>query len=418
MSEGRALASVRLRTDLTLNIEDRLSKGRIAVITTHPIQYHAPWFRQLATKSDLQLKVFYLWDFGVTDQVDAGFQQTLRWDLPLLEGYDSEFVPNHSAAPGTHHFGGLRNPELYERVRAFAPDGVMMMGYNYASLIWFLMRWPHYEIPLIFRGDSHRLISRAGAKEWARRALIAQLFRRFSAFLYVGKANERYFSYHAVPREKLFFAPHSVDNQRFSDELDRAQIEALVWKRELDIPKSHSVILFAGKFVTKKRPLDLLRAFTESRLPDATLLFVGAGPLEREMRQAAAPHDNIRFAPFQNQTRMPRTYAISDLFVLPSFGEGETWGLAVNEAMCMERPIIVSDHVGCAEDLVHPQHNGLIFPAGNVAALADCLREALSDRERLRQWGAESRRIINGYSYAQMTQGLREALAYLQSQRR
>ena len=382
-------------------------------MTSHPIQYNAPWFARLAAEAGLKVRVFYLWDFGVTEQVDAGFQQSLRWDVPLLEGYDSEFVPNTSASPGTDHFGGLRNPSLYDRVRAFAPDAVLMMGYNYASLLWFIARWPRRSAPLIFRGDSHRLARRGGIKEQARRAVITRVFRRFSAFLYVGKANEHYFRYHGVADEKLFFAPHAVDNQRFFDEHDRAQSEADSWKRELGIPESHAVVLFAGKFEMTKRPLDLLRAFVEARLADSTLLFVGAGPLEKELREAASPHACIRFAPFQNQTKMPRTYAAADLFVLPSFGE--TWGLAVNEAMCMGLPVVVSDRVGCAEDLVHPRRNGLVFEAGNVADLAACLRAALSDRERLRRWGAESRRLVCDYSYAKMTAGLREALAHLRT---
>jgi glycosyltransferase involved in cell wall biosynthesis len=287
-----------------------------------------------------------------------------------------------------------------------------MFGYNYASLAGFLVRWNRQNAPLIFRGDSHRLVPRRGPKEWASRAIIAQVFGRFSAFLHVGKANARYFLYHSVPSEKLFFAPHAVDNERFITQATRAQEDATRWKQELGIPEDHRVILFAGKFEAKKRPLDLLRAFAEARLPQSTLLFVGAGSLDGELRLEATSCSNVKFAPFQNQTQMPRAYAIADLVVLPSLGEGETWGLAINEAMCMMRPVIVSDHVGCAEDLVQPYRNGLIFQAGNVSQLAGCLREALSDSRKLRQWGEESGRIISDYGYAQTTRGLLEALAF------
>jgi glycosyltransferase involved in cell wall biosynthesis len=110
---------------------------------------------------------------------------------------------------------------------------------------------------------------------------------------------------------------------------------------------------------------------------------------------------------------MPRTYAIADLVVLPSYGSWETWGLAINEAMCMSRPAIASTHVGCAADLIDPYRNGLIFPAGDVSALAACLKEAFSDRERLQMWGEESRKIVTNYSYTQTTQGLQAALQSL-----
>jgi glycosyltransferase involved in cell wall biosynthesis len=112
---------------------------------------------------------------------------------------------------------------------------------------------------------------------------------------------------------------------------------------------------------------------------------------------------------------MPRTYAIADLFVRPSYGPNETWGLAVNEAMCMGCPIIVSDHVGCAQDLVFTHQNGMVFEAGNVAELSQALQKALSDPQQLVAWGKQSIDIISKNSYASTTKGLEQALTYLKS---
>jgi glycosyltransferase involved in cell wall biosynthesis len=386
---------------------------KLAIITSHPIQYYAPWFRYLTGDKDCSTKVFYLWDFGINQQIDAGFQQPIQWDIPLLTGYDYEFVPNVSSNPGTHHFWGLQNPSLLERISIYNPDAILLMSYNYASVYDFLWRWKPHEAPLLFRGDSHRILPRTGVKAWLRQQFISLIYRRFAACLYVGKANYGYFCEHGVPPQNLFFAPHAVDNDRFFTQAEEANHQAILWKQELGIPKAHSVILFAGKFIPKKRPTDLLQAFLQANLPQTSLLFVGAGELENELHSQAAEHPHIYFAPFQNQTLMPRTYAAADLVVLPSYGSGETWGLAINEAMCMSRPVIASTHIGCAPDLIHPHRNGLIFPAGDVSALTACLKEAFSDRERLKIWGEESRKIVGNYSYKQTTQGLREALIHL-----
>lgn len=384
---------------------------RLAILATHPIQYHVPWFQHLVRESGLMVKVFYLWDFGITEQVDrAGFQRAFKWDVPLLEGYDFEFVPNTSVHPGTDHFGGLRNPGLIGRVERFKPDAVLLFGYNFASLMGFIWRWNRAAAPLLFRGDSHRLFPDSGLKEWLRRKVISTVFRRFAAFLYVGQANREYFKLHGVDSSALFFAPHAVDNTRFIAGAGSARETALAWKKELGIPERHRVVLFAGKFESKKRPQDLLRAFVQAGLEDVTLLLVGSGPLERELQQEAGTHPAIRFAPFQNQSLMPRTYAAADLFVLPSFGSGETWGLAVNEAMCLSLPVIASSHVGCVADLVRHGHNGLVFPAGDVGALAGCLMEAFVDPDRLRRWGRAGLEIIAGYGYRQVTDGLLCAL--------
>ncbi|MEP7127156.1 MAG: glycosyltransferase family 4 protein [Byssovorax sp.] len=382
---------------------------KLAIITSHPIQYNAPWFRHIAAQPGIDLKVFYLWDFGVTSRVDVGFDQALTWDIPLLDGYAHEFVPNVSASPGTSHFTGLLNPDLSRRMRAFDPAAVLMMTYNYASTHRFLWTWR--DSPLLFRGDSHRIVPRVGPKEWVRRAGLALLMRRFAAFLYVGAANRRYFVHHGVPSPRLFFAPHAVDTARFTAHRADADLAAAAWKRELGIPEGHAVVLFAGKFEPIKRVTDLIRAHRSAALPGVALLLVGNGPLEAEVRREAAGDASIFFAPFQNQSQMPRTWAAGNIVVVCS--QSETWALVVNEAMCMGRPVIVSDHVGCGEDLVHPGQNGLIFPTGQIPALARCLTEAFADRDRLRAWGERSLEIVSRYSYAQTTGGLLQALASL-----
>jgi len=293
----------------------------------------------------------------------------------------------------------------------FSPDAVLLIGYRYDSLFRFVAKWSG-RVPLLFRGDSHRLAQTPG-DAWRRvkRHLLKLWFRRFSAILYVGQANRGYFEMHGVRPEKLFFSPHAVDNDRFQSGGQEMMADARRWREELGIPPQHRVVLFAGKFEENKRPLDLLAAFKAGRFRDATLLFVGDGRLEKELRETAGDTANIRFAPFQNQSLMPRAYAAADLCVLPSLSE--TWGLAVNEAMAVGRAVVVSNHVGCAADLVRPMENGLVFNAGDVGSLTAALREALSDDERLARWGEASRGIVADYSYDAATSGLLRALDYV-----
>jgi glycosyltransferase involved in cell wall biosynthesis len=142
------------------------------------------------------------------------------------------------------------------------------------------------------------------------------------------------------------------------------------------------------------------------------LLLVGDGPLRADLVQCASADTRIRFAPFHNQLEIPRVFAAADCLVLPSEGHGETWGLIVNEAMASERPCIVSDHVGCRDDLIDDERTGWSFPHGNVEALAACLRRA---RGALMSRGALIRRDvrlkIEDYNYAAAFDGLRTALA-------
>ena len=65
---------------------------RLAIVSTHPIQYNAPAFRSLASNPDLEVHVFYEWEGPGT--LDPEFGQAVKWDVPLLDGYDHTFVPN------------------------------------------------------------------------------------------------------------------------------------------------------------------------------------------------------------------------------------------------------------------------------------------------------------------------------------
>ena len=387
-------------------------RTRLAIVVSHPIQYYAPWFRQLALCPDLELLVFHLWDGGVTARHDPGFGQTICWDQPLLEGYPSCFVPNTAADPGSHHFGGLRNPTLVDRLLAWQPDALLLFGYAYRSHLQLLLDPRLWRLPILLRGDSHDLVLRQGWRPRLARLARQLLFRRFAAALAVGQANSAYLRDSGLPPSRIILAPHAVDNDRFQAAAGRAAVDALLWRHQLGIEAHAPVLVFAGKFEAKKRPLDLLKAFSQLRHPTAVLVFVGSGALESQLRlQASAlPPGRVLFTGFQNQNAMPRVYALADLVVLPSHGSGETWGLCINEAMNLARPVIVSTHVGCGPDLVLPGRTGWIFEAGNVAALQSCLAEALADPQRLRSMGQAAQRHLHHFSYHQATRGLVTAL--------
>jgi glycosyltransferase involved in cell wall biosynthesis len=385
---------------------------RLAVVISHPIQYYAPWFRQLAQQPHLLLQVFYLWDFGVSRQRDHGFGQALQWDVPLLDGYDHTFVANAARDPGTHHPAGLHNPTLVCDLLRWRPDVVLLFGYAYRSHLRLLLDLRLWRVPILLRGDSHQLAPRPGLKPLLARLLRKLLFRRFAAGLPVGQANATWMARSGIPRHRQCLAPHAVDNARFQAAAPEAEVAALQWRGQLGIPRHAPVVLFAGKFEDKKRPLDLLEAFAALRHPNAVLVFVGAGALENDLKRQAARLGTGRVIVegFQNQSAMPRTYALADLVVLPSYGASETWGLCINEAMNLARPVIVSSHVGCGPDLVIAGETGWTFPAGDGEALRVALADALRDTERLKTMGQAARAHIEHYSYAEATAGLKQAL--------
>lgn len=382
---------------------------RLAVVVSHPIQYYSPWFRWMRARG-WTLRVFYLWDFGVTQHNDPEFGRTLAWDVDLLSGYEHEFVPNVARDPGTHHFRGLDNPGLAARLRAWSPDTVLLFGYNYLTHLKLIFG---SSTPLVFRGDSHLLDQPRPPllKRW----LLSRLYARFAAITYVGQANRDYFRAFGVPEAKLFHAPHCVDAARFTP-TDATLAEAATLRRSLGLERKR-IVLFAGKLIPKKQPLELLTAFLALARPDTALVFVGDGEQLPTLQALAATHPEaaVRFLPFANQSEMPVRYLLADVFALPSRGPGETWGLAVNEAMHIGVPCLVSDRVGCQRDLVTDGQTGWVFPAGSPAGLSEALSRALS-ADLLSMKPAVATRIAD-YTYAEASSGLVRALDSLRTAR-
>lgn len=390
---------------------------RLAVVVSHPIQYYAPWFAELHRTPGLALMVFHLWDFGVEMRLDRGFGQPLQWDLPLLEGYPSCLVPNRSRDPGTHHPGGLDNPQLVSRILSWRPDAILLFGYSYLSHLRLLLDPRLLRVPILLRGDSHDLARSSSLRSSLAGMVRRLLFRRFAGALAVGQANAAYLRASGLAPARIHLAPHAVDNARFQADAEQVAQQALLRRSALGIAAQAPVVLFCGKFEPKKRPLDLLEAFLALNHPEAVLLYVGAGPLDDQLRArvSQAPAGRVHLLGFINQAAMPALYAMAELLVLPSVGNGETWGLCVNEAMNLACAVIVSSHVGCGPDLVLPGRTGWIVPAGDQRALQACLAEAIADPVHLRAMGRAAREHIQGFSYAHATAGLLRALAQIRA---
>jgi glycosyltransferase involved in cell wall biosynthesis len=327
-------------------------KIRLAIVVTHPIQYFVPLYRRLARRDDIDIKVFFTSHAGEHAVEDHGFRQPIKWDIPLTDGYEFERVPNTAAKPGRYRFWGLRNPTLLGRVTTWRPDVVHISGWAWLSHLQLMHALHRRRVPTLFFGDSHLLEGPfSGPKWWTKTAVLRQVYAWPTGFLVVGAANRAYYERFGVERVRMYSCPHSIDVGRFAEPVAPLEQEAARWRSELGIAQDQKVLLYAGKFERIKRPVELMRSVERLRDRSVTLVLVGGGELQSEIVAiAAANPSRFHVLPFQNQSRMPVVYRLGDIFVLPS--ASETWGLAVNEALACGRPVVVSDRVGCASDVV------------------------------------------------------------------
>jgi glycosyltransferase involved in cell wall biosynthesis len=383
---------------------------KLAIISTHPIQYYAPVFRALAQSDAVNPRVFFTWSQTAEGHVfDPGFGMNFSWDVPLLDGYDHIFVSNIAMRPGSDHFFGIRNPTLIPAIAEWGACVVLIYGWNVLSHLEAL-RYFKGRIPVLFRGDSTLLDPQSALRKRLRKLYLHWVYSHVDVAIAVGQNNRDYFMWSGLSGERIAFAPHSVDTTRFGDANGEHMHRAFVWRREMDIPSDAVAFVFAGKFIPKKDPSLLLEAFINLRSA-AHLVFVGDGELEASLRDRARDYPNVHFVPFQNQQTMPSVYRLGNLYVLPSRGPGETWGLAMNEAMASGRPVIASSRVGGARDLVQEGVTGWVFESGFLDDMSRVLRIALAcGRDGLRRMGENAQQMSALWSTEASANGIARAV--------
>jgi len=399
-----------MREPSQIMTETRSRPYRLLALVSHVIQYQVPLYRQLAADPRIDLTVVFCSDWGLKDYLDEGFGQNVRWDGLSLEGFRWNLLRNCALRPNPARFFGLFNPDVMWYIRRRRFDALWVHGW--ASLTnWVAMSTAFLTgVPVLLRAETNLLPVQPPWKKMVKRFVLANLLGRISAALAVGQRNLEFYNEYGVNEARIFRVPYAVNNQYFGEQASKLPPKREL-KQKLSIPEDLPVILFCGKLTHVKRPFDLLRAFHDASasLP-AALLYVGDGALRQELESYVASNriSHVYFAGFRNQSELSSYFGASDLFVLPS--GREPWGLVVNEAMNFGLPILCSDQVGCAADLVHAGVNGMIFPAGNVDALASAIRTILADDSMRSAMGTQSRNLIAKWSYDEDVEGVVAAL--------
>ena len=340
---------------------------RLAILSTHPIQYNAPFFRLLSKR--VQLKVFFSQPPEAV-LFDSDFKRDIQWDVDLVSGYVSQ-----------QHDGSTRRGrrKLTASIHVFEPHVLLVYGWNPRGHL-NTMRTFSSQIPIWFRGDSHLLDQQPFLRRWARKIFLSWVYQHVDHCFTVGSHNEAYFKWCGLDASQLSRAPHAIDHNWFErDDVER-NILAMKWRNKLDIHHEAKVILFAGKLEPKKEPELLIEAWLRINRPDVHLIIAGSGVLDDALQEKYGREKRVHFIGFQNQTAMPIVYRMAQIFCLPSKGPNETWGLAINEALSCQVPCVVSNLAGCSADIFNQTDLGQVFPSGNIDALIDALKHLLNTK--------------------------------------
>jgi len=360
-------------------------KYSVLVIAEHPVQYMAPNLRRMAKHPRLDLQVAYCSLRGAEGGVDPEFGVEVKWDVPLLDGYEWTHVLNKGS--DGESFWGLNNPGLKKLIREENFDAVLcFVGYVRASFWIARSAAKKAGAAFLFGTDATTLVPRNGKnwKKWLKKLVWPRIFRRADQVIVPSSSAHDLMRSLGIPEDRITLTPYTVDNDWWMEQA--AKVDRVAEREKLGLGENETAILFCAKLQPWKRPMDLLRAFAKAKVPGTKLIFAGEGPLRAELETEArnlGMDQRTTFLGFVNQSRLPALYKLVDLMILPSIYE--PFAVVVNEAMCCGCPVMTSDQVGAARDLVLPVAPALVFPAGNVDALAAKLDSVARDRRRLQQ---------------------------------
>jgi glycosyltransferase involved in cell wall biosynthesis len=392
-----------------------MQKYKLAVLSSHPIQYQTPLFCKLASHPNIDLTVYFCWDFGVEkEQFEPGFGVSFKWDIPLLEGYRYKFLKKYFPYASENRSQLLFNPGIIKALWRKRYDAILVHGYTTVPSWLAFLGARLSGTPILFYANVDLYYPRSSVKRILKNCILIPLFKSINAFLYECTSGAEYFRQYKVSDDKLFFCPCAVDNTFWQEQAVELRDKKSALRNKLGIPDGYSVILCAAKLIPRKRPMDLLRAYGEIQdKVNAALFFVGDG-VERHALEACTKEHNIKnvhFVGFKNQTELPDYFVIADVFVLPSNQDPSP--RVINEAMNFSIPIITTNMVGTAPDLVKDGENGFIYPAGDIEKLADCLFRLMQDPEIREKMGKRSLEIISRWGYKEDVEGILDALEYI-----
>lgn len=369
---------------------------RVAFVSPEPTPYRAPLLDRVAGHPEVELTVIYA----------APTVASRAWEVEL--GHRAVFLEG-VRLPGARR--AVRHdypvtPGVFRALREAQPDVVVVSGWStfaaQGALAW--CRWR--QVPYVLLVESHDAGPKAGWRRRVKTTVVPPIVRRAASVLVVGSlARDSVISLGADPARVHVFA-NTVDVAAWAARADELRLRRGELRAALGLREDEVAVLSAARLVPEKGLDTLLRAAKEAGV---RAVVAGDGP-ERPGLAARAPE--AMFTGHLAPERLAEAYVAADVFALLSLHE--PWGVAVNEAAASSLPLVLSDRVGAAADLLAEGENGYLVPAGDAGVAAEAFR-ALTDRALRARLGTRSLELVSAWGYepsvGNLVAACREAIA-------
>jgi glycosyltransferase involved in cell wall biosynthesis len=359
---------------------------RVTVVSPEPTPYRSPLFDRIAGRSEVELTVVY------AGRTVAGRTWDVEPDHPavFLQGMrvpGARRVLRHEY-PITLGIGGALDDSR--------PDVVVVSGWSQfasqAAIAWCRRR----HVPYVLLVSSHDAVERSAWRRAVRAPVVPRVVRgAWGAFALGTLSRESLVANGADPDRVRLFA-NTIDVRGWSERADGLEVRRAELRAGLGLAPADVAVLSVARLAPEKGLDTLVRAAVGE--PRLVVVVAGEGP-EREALRALAAELDVRLVLTGDVSwqRLAEIYVACDVFALLS--TWEPWGVVVNEAMACGLPLVLSDQVGAAADLLHDGENGALVPAGDVAAAASALRRLANGGEARAAAGARSRELVQAWGY-------------------
>lgn len=377
---------------------------KIAIVTTHPIQYQIPLFKKLK-KYKIDVDVFFASAHGVSSKIkDHEFNQKFNWDIykSPLGGYKSYFSKKQKSSIFDFSIS-FKNLEHYLKKKNY--DGLLILGWNKVLYLKALFLAKKLKIKTILRVETNLESKNFFLKKYLKFFILRIFFKLFDSFLYIGSLNKKFYTFYGVPKKKLYYAPYFVENNFFKKKIDKKNII-----KKLNL-KNKKIILFVGKLIERKNPYDFLKLaqkFKDNK--KIHFLIVGSGKLQDNCQNFIDHNklDNTTIIGFLNQKKIRDIYSISDLMILTS--KYETWGLVINEAMASGVPVIATKESGATIDLIENGKTGYSYNYHNFNQLYSQFNKIIFNTKKLKTMKKNVKKKVKEFTCDQTIKSIKKIL--------
>ncbi|MEH2051638.1 glycosyltransferase family 4 protein [Nostoc sp.] len=351
---------------------------KLAILVTHPVQYFAPVFRELAQQPNLQIKVFFGCNHGVIPREDPNFGVVFKWDCQPSAGFEHEFISTSSLKDLRGIQGIKLATKAVAAINRYKPDAVLIFAYSPTFITASTLLLTLARHKLMLRAETtDEALSRFYIKDKIRQLFLSFYYRQFTHFFPIGTNSINHYLRMGVDKSRMTLAHYAIDTDFFQQQVDFWLPQRETLRDQMGIAKTDRVLMYCGKMFHSKDPLLIPEAIALLPIPEKNnlwLLAIGEGQMRSQFEKLSKEQLGVRaiFFGFKNQSELGKYYTIADALILPS-KSGETWGLVVNEALQFGLKVILSDRVGSGKDLIKSRQHGELFVHGNALDLSKCI---------------------------------------------